>query len=199
MAIDIEVEELARRVLVHSAWGYAHSRRAIEFAVFLAREEKMEADRKLLHIGGLLHDFGAYPTYRKEGVDHAISSADFAEKYLAGKGIRGDNLERICAIIRGHMYYTEPDARVVEAVLFHDADSLDLLGAVGISRVYSIVGKDDWAEDMTGALERIKKFQVEIPPKLITKSAKRIAGQRIGEMDDFIGKLKTETLNAEFL
>jgi hypothetical protein len=29
-------------------------------------------------------------------------------------------------------------------VIFHDADTLDFMGAIGVTRLLSIVGLDDW-------------------------------------------------------
>jgi len=194
VAFDVaSVESLALRVAIHPAWGWHHCARVESLANRIAKDEGLKVDSDLLHVAALLHDFGTYPQYGKANVDHADSSVEFAEGFLAKAGMPADRVDTVLAVIRGHMFYAKPDKNVPEAVAFHDADALDFLGFVGITRIYAVVEKDDWAKDMAGALATIKEFRTGLPPSLLTKAAREIAATRIAEMDVFVSALESET------
>lgn len=194
-----EIEALAKNAAIHPAWGIAHCNRVEELTKEIAREDGKNIDVECLHIAALLHDFGAYSEYRKEGMDHAERSVEFAVEELQKRGCAEDKIQLVQAIIAGHMFYAEPDKTIFEAVVFHDADILDFLGMIGIARVYSIIGIDDWAKNMTEAYELLWKFRNELPAKIITQTAKNLAGERVAEMDTFFSKLDSETFGKKYL
>jgi uncharacterized protein len=176
----------------HPAWGPAHCRRVYALALELADREGAPVDRDSLFAAAHLHDLGAFAPYRVEGVDHAERSAQVAEELLAAAGFPADKLSLVQAIIRGHMYRADPgESR--EAVLFHDADTLDFLGAVGVARILAIVGLDDWAPDLPSAVRLLQRFVRELPAKLITVSARQLAVGRVAEMKAFLAALELES------
>lgn len=174
-----EIETLTNNAAIHPAWGIAHCQRVEELAKEIARKEGKNIDGVCLHIAALLHDFGAYPKYRKEGMDHAERSVEFAGEELQRIGYAEDKIHLVQAIIAGHMFYAEPDKTISEAVVFHDADILDFLGMIGIARIYSIIGIDDWAKNMKEAYDLLWKFRNELPAKVITQAAKNLADERV--------------------
>jgi HD superfamily phosphodiesterase len=87
----------------------------------------------------------------------------------------------------------------VEAVLFHDADTLDFMGAIGIARLLSIVGLDDWTPDLSSAVKLIQRFTQELPEKLHTSQAKEMGEVRQAEMAAYLAALSSETNGLEFL
>ncbi|MFH1564784.1 MAG: HD domain-containing protein [bacterium] len=194
-----EIETLASNVAIHPAWGIAHCGRVEELAKEIARKEGKDIDVACLRVAALLHDFGAYPKYRKEGIDHAERSVEVAEEELQKRAFAEDKVRLVKTIIAGHMFYSEPDKTILEAVVFHDADILDFLGMIGIARVYSIIGIDDWAKNMTEAYDLLWKFKNELPAKIITQTAKNLADERVSEMDTFFTKLDSETFGKKYL
>jgi len=180
----------------HPAWGVSHCRRVYGLALQLAGDRPVDNDA--LFAAAYLHDVGAFAPYRREGVDHAERSVQVAPEVLAAVGFPPDKVPLVQDIIRGHMYYATP-SRQAEAVIFHDADVLDFMGAVGIARLLSIVGRDDWTPDLPSAAELIDRFRRELPAGLRTPEARRIGEVRQAEMVAFLTALATETEGLQVL
>ncbi|NLG28078.1 MAG: HD domain-containing protein [Chloroflexi bacterium] len=176
----------------HPAWGPAHCQRVYELARELAALERTCVDAEALFAAACLHDLGAMPPYRRTGVDHAERSAELAVELLPGAGFARERIPLVRTIIRRHMYADAP-SEPPEAVLFHDADTLDFLGAIGVARILSIVGLDDWAPDLPSAVQLLQRFQRELPDRLLCASARRMAAPRTAEMEAFLRALGTET------
>jgi HD superfamily phosphodiesterase len=121
-----------------------------------------------------------------------------ADEILADAGFPADRAPLVKEIIRGHMFYADPSPRA-EVVLFHDADTLDFMGAIGIARLLSIVGLDDWAPDVKSAIGLIERFSRELPGKLYTAAAKGMGQIRQAEMATYLAALAGETGGLETL
>lgn len=188
-----------RRRFTHPAWGVAHSERVYALALELFEAESgregaraQRLDREALFVAAHLHDLGAFPPYRQAGVDHAARSVQAAPGILAGLGFPAEGIPLVCEIIAGHMFDAEPGPSR-EAVLFHDADTLDFLGAIGVTRVLSIVGQDDWAPDLRHAVDLLRRFSRDLPERLHTPLAQEVGRRRQAEMDAFLSALAGET------
>lgn len=184
----------------HPAWGTDHYERVFRLSLKLAESENQiqQVDADCLLAAACLHDIGAFPSYKQDGVDHAERSAQAAEEMLAGLGFPREKIPRVQEIIRGHMFYAVP-GQLIEAVLFHDADTLDFMGAVGMARLLGVVGLDDWTPDLKTAVDLIKEFAEELPDRLYTPSAKHIGRERREEMLTFLAALDRETENCRHL
>lgn len=144
----------AREKLLHSAWGWRHSERDFLLARQIARDEGLAIDEDVLFAAAFLHDSGAIPPFAKDGVDHAVRSAELAE-----------------------------------ARILHDADALDFLGATGIARRLSVTGT---APDMDAVIARLESVYRDLPGRLVTASAQRMAIPRLVAMQAFFEQLKRE-------
>ncbi len=176
----------------HPAWGPGHARRVYDLALQIASAEGANVDADVLFAAACLHDMGAFDPYRRPGVDHAERSAQVAPGILVEAGFPEPGVGLVCEIIRGHMFYAEP-CDSLEATVFHDADVLDFLGAVGVARVLSIVGIDDWTPDLPTAVGLLRRFSRELPGTLRTASARCIGEERRLEMLAFLDALDRET------
>ena len=85
------------------------------------------------------------------------------------------------------MYYSNAGT-VPEAIVLHDADSLDFLGAAGAARILALTG--DAKPDVQGALKTLRSFVTDIPPRLITRTAKRMGDERARELAAFLDRLR---------
>jgi uncharacterized protein len=176
----------------HPAWGRAHYERIYEMTLQLARAEGAVIDTDVLFAAAYLHDMGAFDPYKQPQVEHSKRSAQEFEPVLAPMGFPAEKIAAVREVIQGHMFYARPASRH-EAVLFHDADTLDFMGAVGIARMLSIVGLDDWTPDLRTAINLIERFSHDLPTKLLTPSAQRIGAARKVEMSAFLAALALET------
>ncbi|HUN29440.1 MAG TPA: hypothetical protein VMV65_06515, partial [Alphaproteobacteria bacterium] len=98
------------------------------------------------------------------------------------------------AAMRGHMYYSDPGSDP-NAIVLHDADSLDFLGAIGAVRMISLTGAS--AASAAGAIKTLRAFIREIPPKLITKTAQRMGAQRVAELQAFLDDYQRESFDGK--
>lgn len=182
----------------HPAWGTGHSRRIYDLSLRLAAQEGLAVDQDCLYAAAFLHDLGALDPYRQQGVDHVERSLQAAPAVLAEVGFDPERYERVLGCIRGHMFYAEPE-NWPEDVVFHDADTLDFMGHIGIARILSIVEKDEWAPDLASGLELVRRFRLQLPESLATSSARFIAEARRAEMEAFLEGVSEATDGLRYL
>lgn len=192
--------DLLKRVqsMDHPAWGFPHFIRVYESTLKLAKEENLSLNQDALFAASLLHDIGANEPYKKTGQDHGEVSAQLAEEILTPLGFTPENVDLVMEIIRGHMFYVKP-SQVKEAVVFHDADTLDFMGYIGITRILSLVGKDDWAPNLDRAVELIARLAKELSESLCLPSARKIGEERKREMLTYLKFLSRQTGSFEYL
>jgi uncharacterized protein len=182
----------------HPGWGIAHSERVYELALELTKQQETDVDQDALLAAAYLHDVGALEPYRQEGVDHAERSAAIAEEMLLSVGFPTNKIPLVKEIILGHTVNAPPPTST-EAIVFRDADFLDFLGAIGVTRMLAIVGIEDWTPDLKKAVSLIQRRCQELPGKLLTRPAKRIGKVRQAEMLSFLAALSNETDKLENL
>ena len=172
----------------HPSWGVRHSERNYLLGVALARAEGLAVDEDVLFAAAFLHDWGGIAPFAVSGVDHAVRSVELAEPFLTEAGFPMEKFPAVRAAILGHMYDKEPEGP--EAVVLHDADALDFLGALGAGRLLAATGD---RPDYDQALTRIERFAIDIPPRLKTAAARDMAAQRVAVMTEFLTQLRRET------
>ena len=182
------VYEQANTHLQHPSWGVRHSERNYVLGMALAQAEGLTVDTDVLFAAAFLHDWGGIEPFAAAGVDHAVRSVQLAEPFLTEAGFPMEKFPAVRAAILGHMYDKEPEGP--EAVVLHDADALDFLGALGAARLLAATGD---RPDYDQALGRIQRFAVDIPPRLKTAAARGMAAQRIAVMTNFLADVRRET------
>lgn len=182
----------------HPAWGFNHSNRIYKMAMDIAEVEGLVIDEDIIFAASYIHDMGAFEPYKKADVDHAERSVQLTEETLNNLKFPAEKIKQVKDVIGYHMFYSEVGPSS-EAVIFRDADILDFMGIIGITRILSIVGKDDWTPNLEIAVELIQKFSEELLEKLVTTEAYRIGTIRKSEMDDFLDRLSLQTDDLEFL
>lgn len=181
----------ARDQLKHPAWGWTHSERDYLLATDIAAREGLAVDTDILFAAAFTHDIGAIGEFQKEGVDHAVRSVEIAEPLLKEAGFPPEKLAAVREAILGHMHDKAP-GKGPEAILLHDADTLDFLGTVGIARRLAVTGT---ATDYSAGVGRIREFADKLPGRLATQTAKAMAGPRVAEMRQFLATLEAETFD----
>jgi uncharacterized protein len=188
----VTVYDFARKTLHHPAWGWQHSERDYQLAVAVARGDKMTVDTDVLFAAAMLHDMAGFPPYEKKGMEHGDRAAETSEPILRDAGFPMQKYPAVQAAERGHMFYSNAGT-VPEAIALHDADSLDFLGTVGAARILALTGEQK--PDVQAAIKTLRGFVRDIPPKLITTTAKRMGAQRAAELAAFLDSLQTESFN----
>lgn len=192
-AWKVTVYRLAQSTLIHPAWGWQHSERNYDVALELAREDGLRVDTDVLFAAAFLHDMAAFKPCAAK-MEHGDCAAIESESVLRDAGFPMVKYPAVRAAERGHMYYSNPGS-APEAVVLHDADSLDFLGDVGAARMLCLTGSN--ASSFAPAVKQLRAFLKDIPPRLITKAARRIGEQRAAELRAFLDTLTTQTFDGK--
>lgn len=190
----VTIYDLARSKFHHPAWGWQHSERNYRIALELARGDGLRVDTDVLFAAAFLHDMAAFMPCRDAKLEHGECAARQSGALLRAAGFPMEKLPAVQAAERGHMYYSNPGTQP-EAIVLHDADSLDFLGDIGAARMLSLTGKD--AQSFARAVTTLRSFVHDIPPRLITKTAQRMGAQRAAELAHFLDALDAETFDGQ--
>ncbi len=187
----VTIYELARHGFIHPAWGWQHGERNYRLALELAKGDGLHVDTDVLFAACMLHDMAAFPPYEAKG-EHGAVAARESEAILRKAGFPMRKFPLVQAAMRGHMYYSNPGGDP-NAIVLHDADSLDFLGAIGAVRMIALTGAK--SASAAQAIETLRAFIREIPPRLITKTAKKIGAQRVAELRTFLDDYQRESFD----
>jgi uncharacterized protein len=173
----------------HPAWGWQHSERNYRLAMEFARGDGLKVDADVVFAAAMLHDMAAFPPWSKQGMEHGDRAAETSGDVLRDAGFPMEKLGAVQAAERGHMYYSE--AKTPEAIVLHDADSIDFLGTMGAVRMLALTGESK--PDVRGAIKALRGFIDKIPPKLITKTAQRVGEERVAELKRLLDQFDAES------
>jgi uncharacterized protein len=185
----VTIYHLARTTFHHPAWGWQHSERDYQIAIRIAKSENMHVDTDVLFAAAMLHDMAAFMPCAQAKMEHGDCAAQQSGEILQRAGFPMQKLPAVQAAERGHMYYSDPGTQP-EAILLHDADSLDFLGDMGAARMLSLTGEK--AESFDGAVKALRAFVHDIPPRLVTATARKWGAQRAAELQRFLDELDAE-------
>ena len=181
---------------------FDHVLRVVALATRLAQAEG--ADLEIVQTAGLLHDVAR----GREGdpsEDHALLGAEMARSLLAGQP--HEKVDAVAHAIAAHRFRTGPEPQTLEARVLHDADKLDAIGAIGVARAFAYGGhkgqrlwaevRPDYREDTANPEEHtpVHEYAIKlsrIRERLLTESARRLAGDRHGFMVAFFERLEQE-------
>jgi uncharacterized protein len=189
----VTIYHLARTTFIHPAWGWQHGERNYDIAMQLARAENMQVDTDVLFAACILHDMAAFPPYQAKG-EHGDVAARESEPILRDAGFPMAKFPAVQAAMRGHMYYSDPGNEAA-AILLHDADSLDFLGAIAAVRMLSLTGATK--ESAAAAIAQLRGFIHDIPPRLITNAARKMGTQRVAELTAFLDAYDVESFGGK--
>jgi HD superfamily phosphodiesterase len=165
------------------SYGLEHSLRIIELVRKLAKGRSYNEDA--VAFSAYVHDFGGYPKFLEAGKDHAIRSMEVLPEYMKLYPFSQEEEDLIRETVSSHHSMVTP--KILEAILFRDADALDFLGYIGIARNLMRFGKD-----FQKALEAIRRHRDTLPGILHEEIAREMAKARMEEMDAFLSGLDAE-------
>ncbi len=182
----------------HTAWGLEHSERDYLLALELAESEGLELDLDVLFAAAFLHDMGAFEPYSAGGDDHSQVAADSMAEVLEPAGFPMEKLALVQGAALAHMYYSavpnEPHAQVL-----HDADTLNFLGAVGITRIISLTTREGLAQDLPTAIATLENMSQQLPGTLVLATSRQLGAERSSEMRTFISALRAQSAGGRAL
>lgn len=212
-----KIKELVEKELSCSAHSMDHIMRVYNLSLSIAKD--MDVDLDVLQAAALLHDIGRVKedTDPSGQTDHALVSAEMASPILKSLGFQEDKIKQVQDCIVSHRYRTGNKPKTKEAEILFDSDKLDTVGAIGIARCFSWVGKhnaniytnvdlEEYAKDnlggkLNGRIQDKTKHSPHIEyetklkflsDKLYTDKAKEIAKERIEFFKSFLDKLEKD-------
>ncbi|MDQ4003748.1 MAG: HD domain-containing protein [Actinomycetota bacterium] len=193
------METLVSRAGTHPIWGYDHCLRVLSLAEELARAERLDYDEEILRLSTFLHDIGLYRAYTlREGADHVRRSVAVATRILRD----GDFPPKAARVVLDAIEHHPPGApqgRSMEAALLKDAVALDYLGAVGLGRVFAMVGLEEDVPDLAAATRHAQSLRRSLPELLYFDASRNLAHERVLEMDRFFENLENATASLKLL
>ena len=173
---------------------FSHQARLYRLACQLAEGDAY--DDEVLFAGVWLHDLGVFIGHRPEQPaalavwDHVIYGMKRAPEILKGFGFPARKIPAVVEIIRTHLPSGEPSC--FEGLLLRDADLLEQMGATGILRTVSKVGRDTRFVSFADALRTLKRNAETLEAQLRLASARPLAQERLRTLRAFLEAAETE-------
>ena len=177
---------------------FGHQPRLELLAEALAHAPELErrADGDVLFAAAWMHDLGVFTGHRPSDPEalarwnHVPYTVETTERLLREWGFPEDKLEAVSEAIRTHEAKYEP--KTPEGVVLRDADILEQLGAVGVTRALVKVGRDTRYPRVCEVVPVLEHALETLPGKLKLRHAREMAGRRVALMRAFLEELKRE-------
>lgn len=159
--------------------------------------EGMEFDDDVLFAAAWMHDLGVFVGHRPNEPEllarwnHVPYTVARARDLLPGWGFPAAKLDAVAEAIETHQPKDAP--RRIEAILLRDADILEQLGAVGVARTVTKVGRDTRYPTFSSVVPVLQNAADALPSKLSTPSARLLAAPRVQLLNAFLAALLQES------
>jgi uncharacterized protein len=179
---------------------YGHQPRL--YALTRAIGEGMSYDDDVVYAAAWLHDLGVFVGNRPEGHEalqrwnHVGYACDRSRAILAEAGFPTEKIGAVLDAIRTHQ--PQDDPQTIEATILRDADILEQLGAIGILRTVSKVGRDTRYQRFSDVAPVLRKALADLPPKLRLHRARDLARPKMRLLVDFLESMDAEASGALF-
>lgn len=176
---------------------FSHQPRLYQLAKQLAQDQPFDDD--ILYAAAWLHDIGVFIGHRPENPvalakwDNVAYALKEAPGLLQRFGFPSEKIPAVIDVIRTHLPSGRPTS--FEGILLRDADILEQLGAVGILRTVSKVGRDTRFITFEDALRVLQCNAEQLPAQLQLDSACRLAQPRLQILNAFLSAAKNENVS----
>jgi len=180
-----------------------HTERVYNLAVRIADEESADVD--VVKAAALLHDVARALEDEGKIDDHALEGAKKAREVLEAVDFPKERIPAVLHCIEVHRFRNGMAAGSLEAKILRDADRLDILGAIGIARVFTRGGwvnqpihdpaippKDKYDGRSLTSVNHIYEKILKVKDTFNTKTAKKIAEERHRLVEHFLERLLNE-------
>ena len=175
---------------------FEHQPRLYALACRLAEGRPFDDD--VLFAAAWMHDLGVFIGHRPDspaalaGWDHVAYAFREVPPRLRAFGFPAGKIPAVLEVIRTHLPSAKP--ATFEGTLLRDADILEQLGAVGILRLVSKVGRDTRFVTHADAVRALQRNADELPAKLELAAARRLAEPRLEVLRAFLDAAEVEMM-----
>jgi uncharacterized protein len=180
-----------------------HTERVYNLAVRIAEEEN--ADLDVVKAAALLHDIARALEDEGKIDDHASEGAKKARDVLEDVNFPEERIPEVLYCIEVHRFRKGMEAGSLEAKILQDADRLDIIGAIGIARIFTRGGwvnqpihdpaippKAKYDGRSLTSVNHIYEKILKVKDTLNTNTAKKIAEERHRFVEQFLERLLNE-------
>lgn len=156
----------------------------------------LDYDHDVVVAAAWLHDLGVFLGNRPVDPeqlahwDHVTYACEHAPLILSKTGFPDSKISAVLEVIREHQPQDEPTT--VEATILRDADILEQLGAIGILRTISKIGRDTRFPSFTEAIAALRRALEYLPGQIRLHSTRRLAEPRIRILKSFLEAVDDE-------
>lgn len=153
-------------------------------------------DDDVLFAAAWLHDLGVFTGHRPEEIDrlaawdHVAYAMDRIPALLERFDFPRAKIAGVVEAVRTHLPSREPTT--IEGTLLRDADLLEQVGAIGILRMASKVGRDTRFPDIVDVVRALRKRAAAVPGELRLDRARELARARLAILDAFLDAADAE-------
>ncbi len=166
------------------------------YALTRAVGEGMSYDDDIVFAAVWMHDLGVFVGHRPEDPvalaawDNVAYAIERTPDLLAEFGFPVWKIPAVIEAIRTHQPHMDPES--IEATILRDADILEQLGAVGILRAASKVGRDTRFATFSSVVPTLRTALETLPALLRLEPAKALAVPRIQTLKEFVTAVAVE-------
>ena len=174
---------------------FSHQPRLYQLAKQLWEGRAFDDD--ILYAAAWMHDIGVFIGHRPADAaelaqwDNVAYAVRVVPALLQKLGFPSSKTAGVAEAIRTHLPSGRPTS--FEGVLLREADILEQLGAIGIVRMISKVGRDSRYPAHDEAIGVLRKAARDLPARLELPLARTMAEQRIALMSAFFAELDAES------
>ena len=198
-----EIRKRTTQYYKHSHHDKYHIERVYNLALRIAQEEK--ADTDTIKAAVLLHDIARAMEDEGKISNHASEGAKMARKILTEVNFPKQKIPNVIHCIQTHRFRKRLTPKTLEARILQDADRLDIIGAIGIARVFTRGGwsntpihdpkikpKAQYDGKSKTSTNHIQEKLLNIKDTINTETAKKIADERHAYVEQFLERLLKE-------
>lgn len=173
---------------------FSHQARLYRLACEVGRGLPHNDD--VLFAAAWLHDLGVFIGHRPADPaalarwDHVVYATAQSPEILRRLGFPEAGIPAVLLAIEDHLPSRTP--RTPEGTILRDADILEQMGAVGILRTVSKVGRDTRFVTFTDALQVLRRNAATLPTALVTPRARALAAGRLQTLEEFLTAASAE-------
>ncbi|MFB0501748.1 MAG: HD domain-containing protein [Candidatus Bathyarchaeia archaeon] len=198
-----EIKDRSEEFFKLSHHDKSHVERVYNLAVRIAKEEN--ADLDIVKAAALLHDIARAMEDEGKIKDHATEGAKISRKVLEEVDFPKEKIDKVTHCIEAHRFKKGIEAESLEAKILQDADRLDIIGAIGLARVFtrggwgnmpiydpSIPPKEKYDGKSLSSVNHIYEKILKAKDTINTNTAKEIAEERHKFVEQFLERLLKE-------
>lgn len=167
-------------------YGVNHSKRLLKIISVIG--DGMYYNEEVLWMAAYLHDWGGYPKWIQNGVDHAIRSKQVAYEFLHAEGYPEDFIDNVLECIEYH--HGSSSDKSIESQLLSDADAIDFVGTIGVLREFSTKPRE-----LKKAYESAKNRMEKIKKIILFERSREIVDERIGRAEKLLSDFMEESFS----